>query len=65
MANELPELDEKLIEAVHWFACPREVNSKSYKDNIAKGNDSRRACIYMYIVFKGMEKGKYCDEFCN
>ena len=38
MANKLPELDEKLIEAVRGFACLWEVNSKLYKDNIAKEN---------------------------
>ena len=38
MANELLELDEKLVEAVRGFACLWQVNSKAYKDNIAKEN---------------------------
>ena len=30
--------DEKLIEAVRLFPCLWQVNSKSYKDAVAKGN---------------------------
>ena len=38
MANEFLEADEKLIEAVCEFACLWQVNSKVYKDIIAKEN---------------------------
>ena len=32
--------DEKLIEAVHLFPCLGQVNTKSYKDAVAKANQN-------------------------
>ena len=53
MANELLELDEKLVEAVCRFACLWQVNSKAYKDNIAKENAWKAIGeqVYTYLQY--------------
>ena len=46
------DADEKLIEAVRGYSCLRLVNSKAYKDAIAKGNAWKEVANQVCRVYK-------------